>query len=124
MDVPRHCRGDWALDDESLDPDALATLERVQAKSAWGGDHRRRVVLVQGTDVLAWAEQRSLTGMLNQQPVTICAVGGVGTDPRHGDGRHARELVEQLVRGATRQGMDIALLFGGAGLFDVPTGLT
>jgi hypothetical protein len=77
------------------------------------------LALVQGADLLAWAEQHRVRGMLDQQFVTICAVGGVGTNPRHGDGRHARDLVEQLFREATRDGMDVALLFGDTGHFDV-----
>jgi hypothetical protein len=112
--------GNRAPDPDGLGLDALARLERAQAKSAWGTSHRRRFALVQGADLLASAEQHRLTGMLDQRLVTICAVGGVRTEPRHGDGRHARELVEQLFREATREGVDVALLFGDAGRFDVP----
>lgn len=114
--------GNRAPDPDGLGVDALARLERARARSPWGASHRRRSALVQGAELLAWAEQRRLTGVIDQQPVTICAVGGVGTDPRHRHAGHARALVEQLFREATCEGIDVALLFADAGRFDVPDG--
>jgi hypothetical protein len=112
--------GNGAPDPEGLGVDALARLERARARSAWSARYRRRFAMANGADLLAWAEQRRLTGMLDQQAVTVRAIGGVGIDPRHGDRHHARELVEQLFRKAASEGVDVAVLFADPDRFDIP----
>ena len=94
-----------------LSPDAFVKFDAAQAKTAWALQHRRRFALVQGDDVLASAERYDLTGVLDQQPVTICGIAGV-ISVGHDDARtHGDALVEQLLEDATRDGVDLALLF-------------
>lgn len=64
-----------------------------------------------GADLLASAQRYDLTGTLDQQHVSICAIGAVCTDPTRHNGSHARVLVERLVDDARRDGADIALHF-------------
>jgi hypothetical protein len=93
--------------------EAFVTFDAAQAKTAWALAHERRFALVDGPHLLAGAVRYDLTGMLDQQPVTICALGGVFGNPGHADAEdHVETLVEQLLKDATRDGADLALLFG------------
>jgi hypothetical protein len=67
-----------------------------------------------GHDVLASAQQYNLTGIFDKQPVRVCGIGQVFTDPAHRDRDYARALVERLLDEATGDGVEIALLFGNA----------
>jgi len=91
---------------------ALCTFDAAQAKTAWGLNHRRRFALVDGGQVLASATRYDLTGMLDQQPLTICALGSVfGVPDPAGAADHAVALVDQLLKDATRDGAELALVF-------------
>lgn len=96
-----------------LSREAFVKFDAAQAKTTWGLRHRRRFALIAGDDVLASAEKYDLTGVLDQQPVTICGIAAVF---RHGDDDahdHAGALVERLilVEDSIRDGADLALLF-------------
>ena len=97
-----------------LSREALATFDAAGAKTAWALKHQRRFVLVDGSHMLAAATRYDLTGMLEQQPITICALGAVFDDLAHaGTNGHADALVEHLLQDAEREGVDLALFFAG-----------
>jgi hypothetical protein len=94
-----------------LSREAFVKFDAAQAKTAWALRHRRRFALVDGHDVLAGAERYDLTGLLDQQPVTICGIGAVFSNAHEDANNHAGALVERLLEDATRNGADLALLF-------------
>jgi hypothetical protein len=96
---------------EGLSRDAYARFDAAQMKIAWGLHHRRRFALVDGADVLASATRYNLAGVLDERPVRVCGIGEIFTQPASGTSGHARELVDQLVDDASRDGAAIALLF-------------
>lgn len=61
--------------------------------------------------MLASAQRYDLTGTLDQQPVSICGIGAMCTDPAPDGGSHARVLVDRLIDDARRDGAEVALLF-------------
>ena len=102
-----------AISPEGLSREAYAKFAAAQMKTAWGRDHRRRFALVDGADVLASATHYELAGVLDKRPVRVCGIGEVFTLPAHGTSGLARELVDQLLDKASRDGAMIALLFSG-----------
>jgi hypothetical protein len=100
-----------ATSPEGLSREAYEKLDAAQMKTAWGRHHRRRFVLVDGADVLASATHYSLAGVLDERPVRVCGIGEIFTQPACGTPGHARELVDQLLDKASRDGAAIALLF-------------
>lgn len=51
-----------------------------------------------------------LPGVLDKRPVRVCGIGEISTQPAYGTGGLARELVDQLLDKASRDGAAIALL--------------
>jgi hypothetical protein len=99
--------------DGGLNRAALARFEAAQAKTPWALRHRRRFALVESGDVLASAEQYDLTGTFDRQPVAICGIAALpNRDADDGGAASVVALVEQLVEEATRNGADLAILFG------------
>ena len=98
------------LSPEGLSRRAYSTFDTAQMKTAWGRHHQRRFALVDGADVLASATRYDLAAVLDQQPVRVCGIGSIFSEP-HGDGRHARELVDRLLDQAERDGAVMALRF-------------
>lgn len=95
-----------------LNRKALVTFDAAQAKTTWALHHQRRFALVEGDQVLAGAARYDLAGMLDQQPLRICALGSVfGVPDPAGAADHAVALVDQLLKDATRDGADLALMF-------------
>ncbi len=60
--------------------------------------------------MLASATQYNLAGVLDQRPVRVCGIGEIFTQPACDTGAHARELLDQLLDEASRDGAAIALL--------------
>jgi hypothetical protein len=103
-----------SISPEGLSREAYTRFDAVQTKTAWGRRHQRRLALVEGDDVLAIATQYDLAAVLDQQPVRICGVGAIFSDPAEHDGSHARSLVRTLLDRAAQDGAALALLFVGA----------
>jgi GNAT superfamily N-acetyltransferase len=96
---------------EGLTPQAYRKFDAAQMKTTWASSHQRRYALVDGPDLLASAKQCSLTAIIDEQPVIVCGIGAVFTEPdRRGRG-HARTLVERLLDRAARDGAEMALIF-------------
>jgi hypothetical protein len=100
---------------QGLSRRAFTTADTALGKTAWAAGHQRRYALVEGSDVLASAQQYDLSGILGRQPVRICGIGGVWSTPAQGDADHSRELVEHLVEDATLNGADVAMIFASPG---------
>jgi Acetyltransferase (GNAT) domain len=100
-----------SVEHEGLGRQAFTTRDRVQRRTAWALRHHRRVVLMDGSDVLASAQRYDFTGWLDHQRVSICGIAAVCTDLTRGNGHHPRELVERLIDEARRNGSDVAILF-------------
>ncbi len=89
---------------EGLTRQAFAQFDSAQMKTAWALRHQQRFALVEGTELLASAQRYELAGMLDDRAVSICGIGGVFTDPAHGDSSHAPTLVDGLLDDARRKG--------------------
>jgi GNAT superfamily N-acetyltransferase len=103
---------------DGLDRRALGRFHAAQMKTAWGSRCQRPWALVEGGALLASAEQYDLAGRLDGQPVRICGLGSVFTDPSRRGLGHARALLETLLDRAARTGAQLALLFVRPGLED------
>ena len=103
---------------DGLDRRAHGRFRAAQMKTAWGRRFQRPWALVEGDEVLASAEQYDLEGKLDGQPVRICGIGSVFTDPARRGLGHARALLETLLDQAARTGAQVALLFVRPGLED------
>jgi hypothetical protein len=95
---------------EGLSRQAYSKFDTAQMKTAWGRRHQRRFALMDGADVLASATQYDLAAVLDQRAVRVCGIGEIFTQPAHGTGGPARELVDQLLDEAARDGAAMALL--------------
>jgi len=96
---------------QALDRTAHARLLAALTKTTWGGRCQRRFALVNGTEVLASAEQYDLPGSFDGRAVRICGIGSVRTRAAHRNLGHARVLIDSLLEQAARNGAEIALLF-------------
>ena len=95
-----------------LSREGFVKYDAAQAKTAWALRHRRRFALMQADEVVASAERYDLTGRLDRQLVTICGIAAVLDSGADDEGRNYGDaLVEQLLKDATRDGADLALLF-------------
>jgi hypothetical protein len=93
-----------------LAPHALSRFEAARRKTTWGRAHQQRFALVEGDEWLAGATRYLLAGVLDDRPVSICAIGDVRADPASHDGELVRTLIEHLLDAATAEGADLALL--------------
>ena len=107
---------------EGLSRHASGQFDAAQMKTAWGRRHRRRLALVEGGDVLASAMQYDLAAVLDQQPVRVCGIGSIFSEPAHRDGEHAQLLVERILDQAARDGAAMALLFSDSAEQGTPNG--
>jgi GNAT superfamily N-acetyltransferase len=101
----------YAIWHEGLSRQAYGRYHAAQMRTAWGRDHQQWLALVRGSELLASAKRYRLAGVLDHRPVRICGIGAVFTDPTHRGHGYARALVERLLRDATEEGADLALLF-------------
>jgi hypothetical protein len=105
-------------DDDDVVGGSRAVTPRIErrnaalAKTTWGARHQRRVVLMEGSTVLASALRHELVGMLDQRQVSICGISAVSTDAARAGDEAAHRLIERQLDEATRNGADMALLFG------------
>src|SRR3954463_15589656 len=93
-----------------LSREAFATFDAALGKTPWARGHQRRYALIRGVDVLASAQRYDLSGTLGEQALRICGIGALWSNPAHGDGLHARVLVERVVDDARRGGADLAMV--------------
>jgi hypothetical protein len=91
--------------------EAFAKYHAAQTRTAWALRHRHAFALVRGDAVLASAERYDFAGMLDGQPVSICGIAEVFNRGGDDANDHRGALVEQLLDDATRDGVDLALLF-------------
>src|SRR6266850_2972068 len=100
---------------EGLSRQAYARYYRAQLKTAWGIRNLTRLALVDGPAVLASAKLYALAAVLDHRLVRVLGIGAVFTQPAHRGRGRARDLVERIVDRASRDGVDVALLFSEIG---------
>src|SRR4051794_17307933 len=104
-----------ALSRQGLSRHAFAQFDAAQMKTAWGRRHQRRFALVEGGDVLASAVQYDLAAVLDEQPVRVCGIAEISSQPALATEGPARELVDRLLEQAARDGVAMALRFSDMG---------
>lgn len=100
---------------DGLSRDAYARFNAAQLKTRWGAGHLQRLALMDGDYLLCTAKRYDLAGRLDGRAVRILGIGAVFTPPkmrRHG---YARMLIEQMLRAAEDDGVELALLFSEIG---------
>jgi predicted GNAT family acetyltransferase len=80
-------------------------------KTPWGRRCQRRLASVEGSDVIASAEQYALSAVFEGRAVRVCGIGSVFTEMSHRGQGHARDLLETLLEEAAQAGTEMALLF-------------
>jgi len=100
---------------EGLSRQAYARYDRAQLKTAWGIRNLTRLALVDGPAVLASAKLYAFSAVLDRRLVRVLGIGAVFTQPAHRGCGRARDLVERIVDRASRDGVDVALLFSEIG---------
>lgn len=95
--------------------DAYVRFQHGQRRTAWGGAHLDRVVLLDGTRPLASAKRYDLSARFDGRIRRVLGIGAVFT-PRELRGRGAASaLVAHLVDAANTEGYEYALLFSDVG---------
>jgi predicted N-acetyltransferase YhbS len=100
---------------EGLSPDAYARYNTVQARTAWGSEHLRRVALVDGDTVLASAKWYDIAARFDGKPMRILGIGAVFSPQSQRGQGHAPELMRRMMADAERQGYHAAALFSEIG---------
>jgi GNAT superfamily N-acetyltransferase len=96
---------------EGLSRDAYARFDAAQMKTAWGRRHRRRFALVDGSALLASATQYDVAAVFEREPVRVCGLGAIASEPAYREAGYTRELLDRLIEQAARAGAAVALLF-------------
>ena len=104
-----------ALSFRGLSRRAFTQFDAAQMRSAWGRRHRRRFAFVEGSDVLASAVLYDFAAVLDEQPVRVCGIAEIVSQPALATGEPARELVDRLLEQAARDGAAMALRFSDRG---------
>lgn len=95
--------------------DAYANFQAGQRRTAWGGAHIERVVLMDGSRPLSSAKRYDLSARLDGRIRRVLGIGAVFT-PRELRGRGAASaLIAHLVDAANTDGYEFALLFSDVG---------
>jgi GNAT superfamily N-acetyltransferase len=80
-----------------------------------GQPKSHRLALADGGGVLASAKLYAFGAVLDGRPVRVLGIGAVFTQPAHRGRGHGRDLVGRIVDRASRDGVDVALLFSEIG---------
>jgi hypothetical protein len=99
------------LRDDGLTAQAYRRFDAAQLKTAWASQHQRRYALVEDDDVLASATRYDFAAILDEQPVGVCGIGNVITEPDHLGRGHAQALIRGLLDLSVRDGAEVGLLF-------------
>jgi hypothetical protein len=100
-----------SVSSEGLSRHAYGLFDAAQMRTAWGRGHQRPFALVEGGNVLASAMQYDLAAVLDEQPVRVCGIAQISSQPTQATGGPARELVDRLLEQAGRDGATMALVF-------------
>lgn len=103
--------GSYPLWGDGLTRQAYEKYNLAQQATRWGRQHLDRVALVDGGRLLSSAKRYSIGLTLDGRRCHGLGIAAVFTPPeRRGQG-FARQLLDRILDGATRDGYDVALLF-------------
>ena len=100
---------------DGLSREAYARFNAAQLKTRWGTGHLQRLALLDGEWLLCTAKRYDLAGRFNGRPVRILGIGAVFTPPKMRRRGYARTLIEQMLKAADDEGVELALLFSEIG---------
>jgi hypothetical protein len=101
----------YSLASQGLSRQAFTTLDEAQRKAPWALGHQRRFALVDRDRLLATAQRYDLSAVLDNRPVSICAIGAMWSALTADRVSHGRLLIDRLCDEARADGADIAMLF-------------
>ncbi len=90
---------------------AFRRWQFAQMQTAWGREHISQVALFDGATLLASAARYSMSGVLDDQVVPVCAIGDLLSHAGDDGDRTTRALIEETLGEAEAAGAAIALLF-------------
>jgi predicted N-acetyltransferase YhbS len=97
---------------DGLSRTAYAKYNEAQVRTRWGAKHLRRFALVDGRgEVLSSAKRYDFRAHLDGREIGIVGIGAVFTPEGQRRKGHARQVVEEIVAAAERDGAELALLF-------------
>jgi predicted N-acetyltransferase YhbS len=101
---------------EGLTREAYSRWNAAQLRTRWGRTHLQRFALVdERGELLATAKRYRFDARLDGRAVRMCGIGAVFTPmPRRGRG-HATALIDQLLDGERREGVELVALFSEIG---------
>lgn len=99
----------WA---DGLTTQGYARFNAAQMRTAWGGDHLRRLALVNEAGALMSSAKRyDFTATLDGVDLAVLGIGAVFTPASARRRGHGRQIVEAMTEQGARDGADLALLF-------------
>jgi len=97
---------------DGLSRRAYGRYNVAQLSTPWGGEHLRRLLLVDDDGrVVSSAKRYELKARLDGREVDVVGIGAVFTPPAARGRGHARDLVERIVSAASNEGAGLAMLF-------------
>jgi GNAT superfamily N-acetyltransferase len=105
----------FSLWGDGLTREAYARFNAAQMKTRWGAAHLHRIALVDGGQLLCTAKRYDLAGWLHGRRVRILGIGAVFTPPPLRGRGYARTLIEEMLRVAQEEEIELALLFSEIG---------
>lgn len=100
---------------DGLSRHAYGAYYRAQRRTEWGASSLSRVALVEGREVLCSAKRYDLDVTLDGRAVRAAGIGAVFTAPAHRGRGHARRLLDEMLRRAAAEGIEIGMLFSEIG---------
>lgn len=109
--VERIIKETYPIWNEGLSLEGYRRWNALQMRTSWGAAHLWRVALMEGEEILASAKGYDL----RDSRLKVLGIGAVFTpESRRGQG-WARELIEQMIDAAEREGYQAAVLFSEIG---------
>lgn len=105
----------WRIWSDGLTREAYARYNEAQMKTPWGRRSLDRMALVEAGRVLSSAKRYMLRARIDNRGIRVLGIGAVFTPPVLRSRGGATALIERLLEGARRDGMDAALLFSEIG---------
>ena len=109
--VQRILESTYPIWNEGLSLDGYIRWNAVQARTAWGAAHLRRVALMEGDAILASAKWYDIPARLDGRDIRVLGIGAVFTPVSLRGQGHAPELIRRMLAEAEHDGYHAAALF-------------